>query len=180
MAKPQATTDPAPVAEETPVAPVDETATAPEATVEETPAEEPDEPTAPAEEETPSDPEAEAPEEESAESAEEPDPTHANEPEPPEGDKDGDAVAEEQARVERETAEAEQQAAKAVTDLSREQEALLPNRGTDATGILTHTNQDVVDNFPRNENGQVEIDGNGQIVGLAADKQPSQPSGSQA
>lgn len=44
---------------------------------------------------------------------------------------------------------------------------------TDGTGILTQTNQDVIDNLPRNESGQVEIDETGRIVGLEDGKQPA-------
>jgi hypothetical protein len=50
----------------------------------------------------------------------------------------------------------------------------------DGSGILQQTNQEVIDNFPKNANGQVEIDSNGQIVGLGAAEQPSPPSGSAA
>jgi hypothetical protein len=42
----------------------------------------------------------------------------------------------------------------------------------DASGLNVTTNQEVIDNFPTNENGQVEIDENGQIKGLDKEKQP--------
>lgn len=50
----------------------------------------------------------------------------------------------------------------------------------DGSGILQQTNQEVIDNLPKNDNGQVVIDENGSVVGLDNGSQPTQPSGSQA
>lgn len=47
--------------------------------------------------------------------------------------------------------------------------------GVDGSGITQTTNQDVIDNFPKNANGQVEIDSNGQVVGLSPENQPTVP-----
>jgi hypothetical protein len=43
----------------------------------------------------------------------------------------------------------------------------------DASGLNVTTNQDVIDNFPKNENGQVEIGEDGKIVGLDDSQQPN-------
>lgn len=66
--------------------------------------------------------------------------------------------------------------AQKAADPTPAQEAALstgePGR-TDGSGILTQTNQDVIDNFPKNENGQVEIDETGRIKGLGDHQQPA-------
>jgi hypothetical protein len=49
----------------------------------------------------------------------------------------------------------------------------------DASGIGVTTNQDVIDNFPKNDQGQVVINEEGKIEGLSDENQPRQASGSQ-
>lgn len=42
------------------------------------------------------------------------------------------------------------------------------------------TNDDVVAGFPKNDNGQVEIDENGFVKGLTSTEQPTHPAGEPA
>lgn len=74
------------------------------------------------------------------------------------------------------------EAAQKTADPSPEQEGALqvpthPNH-VDGSGILQQTNQEVIDQFPRNAQGQVVIDSEGNVVGLNGSDQPSQPAGS--
>ena len=165
----------APVVDETvapaePTTPVD-APVAPEAPVDaETPAEDASEPVE--EPSVPEVPEVESPAEDVSEPAEEPGtpavPATPTTPEvPPVGDKDGDAVADELARVEKETEELKASEAKLATDLSPVEEAQAstdPN--IDSSNIGLTTNDDFTANLPKNENGQVEYDENGNIVGV--------------
>lgn len=159
-------------------------APAPEDTTEETPAVTSEQP-APAPEAPTAVPEAEV----AATAPSEPEaPTEAvaateTSPEiPPAGDKTGNAAKEELARLKAEAKATAEAKAQAAVDPTPAEEAApqVVNSATsiDGSGILTQTNDDVIANFPKNDQGQVVIDSEGRIVGLNDADQPSQPSGS--
>jgi len=131
----------------------------------------------------PTPPEAEAPDEAAAEPAEEAAPgtpavpATATTPEvPPVGDKDGDAVADEAARVARVEAAAVAEQANLARDLSPVEEVAASTDGRiDGSNIGLTTNDDIIASLPKNEQGQVEIDEDGQVVGLDPANQPTPP-----
>lgn len=96
---------------------------------------------------------------------------------PPAGDAEGNSVEEEVSRVEALEEQVLEDEQKASHDLTREEEVQAStDPRIDGSGILTQTVDDFNANLPKNDQGQVEIDEDGKIVGLDDASQPNQSS----